>query len=85
DIPENAKLFVYSDGIIEGVNWKNQMFGYECFYKLVAALPVQQSLEEDASSLIESLRSHSQGRMFEDDVTLVIIDLSKEGKNEQKN
>jgi len=80
DIPENAKLFVYSDGIIEGVNWKNQMFGYDSFYKLVADLPEKQSLEDDASSLIERLRSHSQGRTFEDDVTLVIIELSKEEK-----
>ncbi|MBU1106593.1 MAG: CHASE2 domain-containing protein [Candidatus Riflebacteria bacterium] len=80
DIPDIAKLFVYSDGIIEGVNWKNQMFGYDCFNKLVADLPAQQSLEEDASSLIESLRAHSQGRTFEDDVTLLIIDLSKEEK-----
>lgn len=85
DIPENAKLFVYSDGIIEGVNWKNQMFGYDSFYKVVADLPEKQSLEDDASSLIEHLRLHSQGRTFEDDVTLVIIDLSKEEKNEQKN
>lgn len=83
DIPDNGKLFMYSDGIIEGVNWKNQMFGYDSFYKVIADLPVQQTLEEDASSLIDCLRMHSQGRMFEDDVTLVIIDLSKEEKNEQ--
>ena len=83
DFPKNSKLFVYSDGIIEGVNWKNQMFGYDSFYKLVADLPVQNSLEEDAASLIECLRSHSQGRTFEDDVTLVIIDLNKEEQNEK--
>ncbi|PKL44015.1 MAG: hypothetical protein CVV41_09635 [Candidatus Riflebacteria bacterium HGW-Riflebacteria-1] len=80
DIPDNGKLFVYSDGIIEGVNWKNQMFGYDSFYKVVADLPEKQSLEQDASSLIEHLRLHSQGRTFEDDVTLVIIDLNKEEK-----
>lgn len=83
DIPKNAKLFAYSDGIIEGVNWKNQMFGHDSFNKLVADLPVDNQLEDDAGSLIDCLRSHSQGRTFEDDVTLVIIDLNKEEENEK--
>ncbi len=81
DIPENGKLFVYSDGIIEGLNWENQMLGYETFNRLVAELPPGQSCELDVDSLIEDLRRHSQGRNFEDDVTILVVDFKKEEKN----
>lgn len=87
EIPENGKLFMYSDGIIEGLNWNNKMLGYETFYKLVADLPDGQKCEKDADDLIATLRVHTQGRHFEDDVTLLIIDFAKleSEKNEQKN
>lgn len=77
DFPENGKLFVYSDGIIEGLNWNDQMLGYEKFNELVASLPPDQTCEEDADMLLSYLREHTMGRNFEDDVTLLIIDLKK--------
>ncbi|MDD2998500.1 MAG: CHASE2 domain-containing protein [Erysipelotrichia bacterium] len=76
-IPENGKLFVYSDGIIEGLNWNDQMLGYDTFYKLVADLPDGQTCEKDADDLMKSLQTHTQGRSFEDDVTLLIMDFAK--------
>lgn len=87
EIPENGKLFIYSDGIIEGLNWKNQMLGYDAFNRLIEELPEQQSCEESADSVFSSLRLHTQGRSFEDDVTLLIIDFyhRKEEKNEKEN
>ncbi len=86
DIPENGKLFVYSDGIIEGLNWANEMLGYDTFYKLVADLPDGQKCEKDVDDLLSHLTAHAQGRSFEDDVTLLILDFSKgeSVKNEQK-
>ena len=86
DIPENGKLFVYSDGIIEGLNWADEMLGYDAFYRLVAELPDGQKCEQDVSDLLSRLTVHAQGRSFEDDVTLLVIDFSKEEseKNEQK-
>ncbi|MDD3148028.1 MAG: CHASE2 domain-containing protein, partial [Candidatus Riflebacteria bacterium] len=85
-IPENGKLFVYSDGIIEGLNWANEMLGYDTFYKMVADLPVGQNCEKDVDDLLTSLTAHAQGRSFEDDVTLLVLDFSKgeSEKNEQK-
>jgi len=80
DFPENGKLFVYSDGIIEGLDWENKMLGYEKFNQIVSDLPENQACEDDAKMLIESLREHTRGRNFEDDVTLLIIDLKKEEK-----
>ena len=87
DIPENGKLFVYSDGIIEGLNWANEMLGYDSFYKLVADLPDGQACEQDVDDLLSSLKIHAQGRSFEDDVTLLIIDFAKgePEKNEKEN
>ncbi len=86
DIPENGKLFVYSDGIIEGINWANEMLGYDAFYKMVADLPDRQKCEKDVDDLLTTLRSHVQGRNFEDDVTLLVLDFSKGEleKNEKK-
>ena len=86
DIPENGKLFVYSDGIIEGLNWADEMLGYDTFYRLVAELPASQKCEQDVDDLLSRLTVHAQGRSFEDDVTLLVIDFSKEEseKNEQK-
>lgn len=78
DFPDNGKLFIYSDGIIEGLDWENQMLGYERFNQIVSELPEDQSCEKDAAMLIESLREHTRGRSFEDDVTLLIVDLKKE-------
>ncbi len=85
-IPENGKLFVYSDGIIEGLNWANEMLGYDTFYKLVADLPDGQKCEKDVDDLLSRLTAHAQGRSFEDDVTLLVLDFSKgeSVKNEEK-
>ena len=85
-IPENGKLFIYSDGIIEGLNWANEMLGYDTFYKMVAELPDGQSCEKDVDDLLAQLKVHAQGRNFEDDVTLLVLDFAKgeSEKNEEK-
>lgn len=74
-LPQNGQLVFYSDGVIEAVNWQNQMFGFDNFRALLA-----EKATDNARGTIENvfcaLRKHCEGRSFQDDVTILVINFS---------
>ncbi|MEW6708987.1 MAG: SpoIIE family protein phosphatase [Candidatus Riflebacteria bacterium] len=75
DIPQAGQLVFYSDGVIEAVNWQNQMFGFDNFKKLLASLVVSKP-GEMIEKVVESLRQHTEERGFQDDLTILVINFS---------
>jgi hypothetical protein len=78
DLPEKGFLVLYSDGIIEGVNWKNEQLGFDRFNEIVADMPVDTDSETVISKLYEELDKHVEGRPYEDDVTFLVINFNRE-------
>jgi serine phosphatase RsbU (regulator of sigma subunit)/CHASE2 domain-containing sensor protein len=72
DLPQNGQLILYSDGVIEAVNWQNQLFSFENFRKLLG-----EKIEPTPMGTIEvifsALRKHTEERSFQDDVTILVI------------
>lgn len=69
------RLFLYSDGITEHSNLRNQQFGQDQLFRKLAANR-KRPLEPACDHLIEALRSHGQEMVFRDDVTLIGIEYS---------
>ncbi len=76
-IPECGKLFVYSDGIVEAVNWENEQIGFDKFYEMIEKMPMELSVEESLDYLYQQLDLHVEGRAYEDDVTFLILSFDK--------
>ncbi len=76
---QGDRLFLYSDGITEHNNRQNQLFGQErLFHKLTGNR--KRALEPACDNLIEALKNHGQDTLFKDDVTLVGIEFSDNGR-----
>ncbi len=73
EAPTVGKLFIYSDGFVEGLDWDNELLGYERLFGQIADLPPRFKPEEDFDELVHKLKMHTKGRHFEDDVTLLVI------------
>ncbi len=67
------RLFLYSDGVTEHCNQHDEMFGQERLFSKLAANR-KRPLDPACNNLIEALKSHGQGTMFRDDVTLIGIE-----------
>ncbi|BFT30892.1 two-component system response regulator HsbR [Alteromonas sp. D210916BOD_24] len=68
----DQQLIVYSDGLIENANAKNQMLLEEGFLQLVAEQQ-QAKGKVSADFLFQQVKNHSEVNAFDDDVTLVIF------------
>lgn len=79
-IPEKGVLILYSDGIIEALNWKNEQFGFERFNDLVLNLPVNAKCSEIVDLIFKALNNFVEGRSYEDDVTLLVLTFSEKPK-----
>ncbi|HPI73272.1 MAG TPA: PP2C family protein-serine/threonine phosphatase, partial [bacterium] len=71
-LPTGAALALYSDGIVERLNEKGEMFGIE---RLKASLVRHQHLESQAilELVFETVIEFGHGAPWEDDATLVVI------------
>jgi sigma-B regulation protein RsbU (phosphoserine phosphatase) len=71
-MPTDSVLVIYSDGIVERVNEKGDMFGVE---RLRAFILQHQKLEAQAllELLFETVIEFGNGAAWEDDATLVVI------------
>ncbi len=67
------RLALYTDGITEAVDDRNEEFGSDRL-KNSFALPPDSSLEEQHRALMDRVRHHSGGK-FTDDATLVLLSL----------
>jgi len=70
------RLVLCTDGITECSNARGEMFGTDAFTDLVAA-GAKSDPAECARMLIERLRGFSGADFFEDDITLVILDVNR--------
>ncbi len=75
DLPQSGHLVMYSDGVVEAVNWQNQLFSFENFRKLLAE-KVAPTTRGTIDTIFSALRKHSEGRSFQDDVTILVINFS---------
>ena len=80
DLAKGDRLVLYTDGIIETRNWTGEFFGDD---RLVAFVKDHSSDSADAiaDKLIEHLDTwsgRSQERSFDDDLTLIVIDVVAE-------
>ena len=78
ELPEKGFLVLYSDGIIEGVNWKNEQLGFDRFNEIVGNMPVDTDSEKVITKLYEELDKHVEGRPYEDDVTFLVVNFNRD-------
>ena len=72
NMAENDILFFYTDGLTEGRNKDNEMFGKERVKKLIA-----ENYAKDAQSIMEEIvdqfKEFTKGSMRDDDITIVVL------------
>lgn len=76
-LPDQCRLVMFSDGIIEAMNNKSEPFGYERMEALVSELGCQIKAKEFIDSVYRHLRVYSQDQPWDDDVTIVILDYNR--------
>lgn len=76
-LPDQCRLVMFSDGIIEAMNNNSEPFGYERMEALVSKLGCQIKPQEFIDSVYKHLRHYSQDRQWDDDVTIVILDYKR--------
>jgi sigma-B regulation protein RsbU (phosphoserine phosphatase) len=72
-IPENSRLYVYSDGIYEIRNKSGEVFGMEEFIDVLSRLPPEAKASDRIEDLIKLVRDLSMTGSFEDDISLVEV------------
>ncbi len=82
-IPEKGFLVLYSDGIIEGVNWKNEQLGFDRFNEIVGAMPADTDSDTVINNLFAELEEHVEGRPYEDDVTFLVVNFNRKIEQEE--
>ena len=82
-IPEEGFIVIYSDGIIEGINWNNEQLGFDRFNEIVASIDINASCEQVIDRLFNELDQHVEGRPFEDDVTFLVVNFNREKQQEE--
>jgi sigma-B regulation protein RsbU (phosphoserine phosphatase) len=71
------RFLLYTDGLVEGANGSDEFFGEERVREVLAKR-LDSSPESCAGSLVAELERHTgrdQGRMADDDLTVVVIDV----------
>jgi CHASE2 domain-containing sensor protein len=72
-VPQQGKLVVYSDGIVEAVNWENEQLGFDRFYEALEKMPMTLSGEQTLDYIYQMLDQHVCGRAYQDDVTVLVL------------
>jgi CHASE2 domain-containing sensor protein len=66
-------LVMFSDGIIEAVNWQQEVYGFERWYAHLARILPGMDSNSSIDAVLADVYAHTQGRPFSDDVTLLLI------------
>lgn len=74
-IEPGSRLYVFSDGIYEVRGKEGDVFGMEEFLDILARLPPEETQEERLEGLISIVRSISLNGAFEDDVSIVELEV----------
>lgn len=82
-IPEEGFIVIYSDGIIEGVDWNNNQLGFDKFNEIVASIDINSNCDQVIDRLFNELDQHVKGRPFDDDVTFLVVNFNREKQQEE--
>jgi sigma-B regulation protein RsbU (phosphoserine phosphatase) len=72
NLSENDSLFMYTDGVTEALNDRNQLFSEERLQKEVS-LQKSRSIQDLASTVMESVKTFSSGTAQSDDITILFL------------
>jgi len=75
DLAPGDRLYLYSDGISEAANPEEEQFGEERLGELLTEL-LPQSLNDTLGLLVDRVRSWCGGADFDDDVTVLAIEIT---------
>lgn len=76
ELKKDQIIFLSTDGLREARNDRGEMFGKEPIYDLIRK-NASSSADEILNAFLESLNSFLEGAKIEDDVTLVVVKISK--------
>src|SRR5690606_7160408 len=71
DVAAEDVLFLYTDGLLEGKNLADEMFGKKRVRKIVEA-SVAQGPQRVIDGLMEEFGPWNEGKSYDDDVTLAV-------------
>ena len=66
-------LFMYTDGVTEAMNEKDELFSDERLLKEMSTM-LDQTIEEKVSSLMEKIKTFSNGAPQSDDITMLVLE-----------
>ncbi len=66
-------LILYTDGIVEALNWQNEQYTYQSWYDFLKKSMPEFTEEHGLEGLLEGVKQHKAGRNFDDDVTYIVI------------
>ena len=75
DLAPGDRLYLYSDGIPEAANPEEEQFGEERLGELLTEL-LPQALDDTLGLLVDQVRSWCGGADFDDDVTILAIEIT---------
>ena len=75
ELAPGDRLFLYTDGLLEARNGKGELCGELPLLKAAHAARTE-ALEEAAERFVAAARAHAAGRSFDDDVSLVVMEVS---------
>ena len=65
-------LVLYTDGIIEAMNWAAEPFGYGRWQQTIEK-KLGSNTSASVASLLDDMRAHTGGRSVDDDLTILIL------------
>ncbi len=69
----NSMLVLFSDGVIESQNLKQEFFGFDRLEALLNTLSSDCSADQVADTILEAVKQHLEGQPPQDDITLVVL------------
>ncbi|MEY4195406.1 MAG: hypothetical protein RLZZ226_1774 [Pseudomonadota bacterium] len=76
DLAKGDRIFLYTDGLIEEMDAAGEQFGYERVADYLATIPCQ-TPHEMITAMLEELTRYAEGRTFEDDVTMIGLNITE--------
>jgi serine phosphatase RsbU (regulator of sigma subunit) len=74
ELKNEDSIYIFSDGIFEVFNDKNEEFGEEKFYDIIKESH-NESPKKKIKYIMEALKQFKGSNKFEDDITLIILEL----------
>jgi sigma-B regulation protein RsbU (phosphoserine phosphatase) len=80
DLAPGDRIFFYTDGVTEALNFVNDLYGPERLETLLGEHR-QMDVELLAKSVISDVQNHSRTRDASDDITVVVVDFTGPGSD----